>query len=82
MTENKQDNSVGGEKMNGEKKELWWAAFPQPKASVPELTGDELMRLFDNMDIKPEHRPFLLVDVRRTDWEVRNIFDIFFQKHC
>jgi len=27
------------------------------------------MKLFDDMDIKPEPRPFLLVDVRRTDWE-------------
>ena len=54
------------------KKEQWWAAFPEPKASVPEVTGDEVMKMFDDMDIKPEPRPFLLVDVRRTDWEVRD----------
>jgi hypothetical protein len=74
MTDYKHNNSVGGEEMNEGKKELWWAAFPQPKASVPELTGDELMTMFDDMDIKPEHRSFLLVDVRRTDWEVRVVF--------
>ncbi|KAG9232431.1 Rhodanese-like domain-containing protein [Amylocarpus encephaloides] len=52
-----------------EPKEEWWSAFPSPRASVPEMTGDELMELFDGMDMKPEPRPFLLVDVRRTDWE-------------
>jgi len=49
----------------------WWDAFPAPKAKCPEITSDEVMKLFDDMDIKPEARPFLLVDVRRNDWEVR-----------
>jgi hypothetical protein len=54
-----------------QKKDEWWAAFPEPRASVPQVTGDEVMKMFDEMDVKPEPRPFLLVDVRRTDWEVR-----------
>ena len=48
----------------------WHTAFPQPRAQAPEITADEVMKLFDDMDITPELRPFLLVDVRRTDWEV------------
>jgi arsenical-resistance protein 2 len=48
----------------------WWTAFPAPRAKCPEITADELMKLFDDMDIKPEPRQFQLVDVRRTDWEV------------
>jgi len=47
----------------------WWAAFPAPKAKCAEITADELMKKFDDMDIKPTPREFLLVDVRRTDWE-------------
>ena len=55
-----------------EKKEepQWWEAHPAPQAKCPEMTADELMKMFDDMDIKPEPRSFLLVDVRRTDWEV------------
>jgi arsenical-resistance protein 2 len=48
----------------------WWDSFPPPKAKCAELTADEVMKLFDDMDVKPEARPFLLIDVRRTDWEV------------
>ncbi|RDL33165.1 Uncharacterized protein BP5553_08604 [Venustampulla echinocandica] len=47
----------------------WWAAFPAPKAKCPEISADEVMKLFDDMDINPVPRPFLLVDVRRNDWE-------------
>jgi len=50
----------------------WWKAFPEPKAKCPEISGEEVMKKFDDMDIKPGHREFLLVDVRRTDWEVRS----------
>ena len=49
----------------------WWTAFPSPRAKCPEITADELMKFFDDMDIKPEPRTFQLVDVRRTDWKVR-----------
>jgi arsenical-resistance protein 2 len=52
------------------KPDQWWTAFPEPKAKVPEISADEVMKKFDDMDIKPGHREFLLVDVRRTDWEV------------
>ena len=48
----------------------WWVAFPAPRANASEITADEVMKMFDDMDIKPEPRSFLLVDVRRTDWEV------------
>ena len=47
----------------------WHAAFPEPRALVTEITGEQLMKKFDDMDIEPKPRDFLLVDVRRTDWE-------------
>jgi arsenical-resistance protein 2 len=50
----------------------WWSAFPAPRATCPKITGDELMKLFDDMDIESGPSQFVLVDVRRTDWEVRN----------
>ena len=50
--------------------EQWWTAFPEPRAKISEISADEVMQMFDDMDIKPEPRSFLLVDVRRTDWEV------------
>jgi arsenical-resistance protein 2 len=50
--------------------EQWWTAFPVPKAKTPEITADEVMKMFDDMDIKLGPREFLLVDVRRNDWEV------------
>lgn len=49
----------------------WWTAFPAPKAKCAEITAGELMKLFDDMDINPSPREFLIVDVRRTDWQVR-----------
>ncbi|KAF4635016.1 hypothetical protein G7Y89_g3080 [Cudoniella acicularis] len=47
----------------------WWEAFPAPKAKCDEVTAEEVMGYFDDMDLKPSPREFLLVDVRRTDWE-------------
>ena len=47
----------------------WHAAFPEPRALVTEITGEQLMKKFDDMDIEPKPRDFLLVDARRTDWE-------------
>ena len=52
-----------------EEERLWHASFPAPRASVPGITGEELMKKFDDMDIEPKPRDFLLVDVRRMDWE-------------
>jgi arsenical-resistance protein 2 len=49
----------------------WWEAFPAARAKCPELSSDDLMKKFDDMDLTPEPKSFLLVDVRRTDWEVR-----------
>lgn len=48
----------------------WWETFPAPKSKAKEITADEVMKMFDDMDLKPEPSEFLLVDVRRTDWEV------------
>lgn len=56
----------------------WWDAFPAPKACVPEITADEVMKMFDDMDIKPGLREFLLVDVRRNDWEVCSFLYFYF----
>ncbi|KIM97974.1 hypothetical protein OIDMADRAFT_43852 [Oidiodendron maius Zn] len=47
----------------------WWTTVPAPKAKCPGISADELMKMFDDMDIKPAPRQFLLVDVRRNDWE-------------
>jgi len=49
----------------------WFSAFPAPKATCPEISADEVMAMFDDMDIKPGLRPFLLVDARRETWQVR-----------
>jgi arsenical-resistance protein 2 len=52
----------------------WWKAFPEARAKCPEITADDVMKLFDDMDITSEPRSFLLVDVRRNDWEVCQIY--------
>lgn len=52
----------------------WWSAFPEPRAKAPKISVDEVMQMFDDMDITPEPRSFLLVDVRRTDWVVSSLF--------
>lgn len=49
----------------------WWAAFPEAKAECPRMEASEVKALLDadanaGQDAK---RSFLLVDVRRTDWE-------------
>jgi len=51
------------------KQENWWDAFPAPRAKCEEVTSEELMKMFDDMDIKPEPKSFLVVDVRRDDWQ-------------
>jgi hypothetical protein len=51
----------------------WWTTVPAPRAKCGGISGDELMKIFDDMDITPSPRKFLLVDVRRNDWEVRDI---------
>ncbi|CAG8979645.1 hypothetical protein HYALB_00011529 [Hymenoscyphus albidus] len=46
----------------------WTTAFPPPRATVLSLTGGEVVKMFDDMDITSSMRGFLLVDVRREDW--------------
>jgi hypothetical protein len=50
----------------------WWSAFPAPRAKCPRISVGDIMKLFDDMDVKPGPRQFLLVDVRKIDWEVRD----------
>ncbi len=57
----------------------WWEAFPAPRAKFSEITAENVMNMFDDMDIKPAPRAFLLIDLRRTDWEVGPPF--FFSNH-
>ncbi|KAF5518438.1 hypothetical protein CGCA056_v010231 [Colletotrichum aenigma] len=49
----------------------WWAAFPAPKAKSLEVEADEVMALLEARaaDGQDTSRDFLLVDVRRNDWE-------------
>ncbi|OLN81504.1 Arsenical-resistance protein 2 [Colletotrichum chlorophyti] len=49
----------------------WWAAFPAPKAKSPELEADEVKNLLEAKAATGENssRDFLLVDVRRNDFE-------------
>jgi len=55
----------------------WWTTFPTPKSKCDEITAENLMALFDNMDKgNAGKKDFLLVDVRRTDWEVRPLFPL------
>ncbi|TQN71450.1 Arsenical-resistance protein 2 [Colletotrichum shisoi] len=50
----------------------WWAAFPAPKAKTPEIEAEEVMLLLEAQTAAgsdPARRDFLLVDVRRNDFE-------------
>ncbi|KJZ68680.1 hypothetical protein HIM_11936 [Hirsutella minnesotensis 3608] len=49
----------------------WWASFPEPKASCPRLEPADVMQLLESQShlSAPKDVTFLLVDVRRTDWE-------------
>ncbi|KAI8198213.1 hypothetical protein KHU50_008913 [Colletotrichum sp. SAR 10_65] len=49
----------------------WWAAFPAPKAKSLEIEADEVMALLEARAAAGQDSPrdFLLVDVRRNDWE-------------
>ena len=46
----------------------WWAAFPEPKAPCHALEPDDVKALLEAHS-SADNRSFLLVDVRRTDWE-------------
>jgi arsenical-resistance protein 2 len=43
--------------------------LPAVRSTPPTISADAVMTLFDDMDLTPTPRTFLLVDVRRTDWE-------------
>ncbi|KAK1986872.1 Rhodanese-like domain-containing protein [Colletotrichum cereale] len=49
----------------------WWAAFPAPKAKSTEIEADEVMELLEAQAAAGRDTPrdFLLVDVRRNDFE-------------
>jgi arsenical-resistance protein 2 len=50
----------------------WWEAFPEFKASCPRLEASEVKELLEaspTVGNSSSKRNFLLVDVRRTDWE-------------
>ncbi|KAK1964604.1 Rhodanese-like protein [Colletotrichum sublineola] len=49
----------------------WWAAFPASKAKAPEIEADEVIGLLEAQDAAGRDAPrdFLLVDVRRNDFE-------------
>lgn len=49
----------------------WWASLPEPKASCRRLEPADVIQLLESqagLDAR-RHRSFLLVDVRRTDWQ-------------
>ncbi|KAF5629447.1 arsenate reductase (Arc2) [Fusarium sp. NRRL 52700] len=49
----------------------WWEEFPEPKAECPRTDPSIVAKLIEvnAASGKSAHRDFLLVDVRRTDWE-------------
>lgn len=51
----------------------WWEAFPEFKAACPRLEPSEVKDLLEayssSSESEPKKKTFLLVDVRRTDWE-------------
>ena len=49
----------------------WWEAFPEAQSSVPRIEASEVKDLLEkDATAGPGAvRDFLLVDVRRTDWE-------------
>lgn len=49
----------------------WWEAFPEAQSSCPRIEAAEVKELIEKVEAagKGATRDFLLVDVRRTDWE-------------
>lgn len=50
----------------------WWAAFPEVQSECPRLEPSEVKQLIEedpSASSKDGKRSFLLVDVRRTDYE-------------
>lgn len=55
----------------GQEPPPWWASFPDPKAPVHALEPEDVQQLLEShASAGPNSiKSFLLVDVRRTDWE-------------
>lgn len=48
----------------------WWAGLPEPRAACETIENSEVMSLLEKTLASPkEKRNFLLVDVRRNDWD-------------
>ena len=49
----------------------WWADLPEPQATCDTMENTEVMQLLEKTKQggKHDNRDFLLVDVRRTDWD-------------
>lgn len=49
----------------------WWAGLPEPQATCDTIENSEVMQLLEKTLAEPRHadRRFLLVDVRRNDWD-------------
>ncbi|KAB5578757.1 Rhodanese-like domain-containing protein [Coniochaeta sp. 2T2.1] len=48
----------------------WWAAFPEPVSRPDNIEPAKVFDLLEEQSKSPEKpRDFLLVDVRRTDWQ-------------
>lgn len=49
----------------------WWSGFPEAKASASTIENTKVLELLESTAAAGKHstRDFLLVDVRRTDWE-------------
>lgn len=61
---------MSNEQQKPEAQQPWWAAFPAPKSDCPSLDPAEVLKLLDEGGkdaVTP--KDWLLVDVRRTDWE-------------
>ncbi|KAJ3494718.1 hypothetical protein NLG97_g3897 [Lecanicillium saksenae] len=49
----------------------WWAGLPEPQATCETMDNLEVLQLLEKVVASPKHetRNFLLVDVRRNDWD-------------
>jgi hypothetical protein len=54
-------------------KDSWATAFPAAKASPVGISCEEVMKLYDDMDLTGDPKSFLLVDVRIGRYEHSNI---------
>ncbi|KFA72956.1 hypothetical protein S40288_05082 [Stachybotrys chartarum IBT 40288] len=47
----------------------WWAALPEPQSSSPHVEASQVLQLLQADKSAHRTQQFLLIDVRRTDWE-------------